>query len=292
MTQQVEFHNSQQSSAARRSTSHSKKTKAMQSNSDASLNVFNALVDESKFEHLHQLAGWVDIEDASVWHDYVADVMDGLVKDGDTVFEAGCGVLAFLTSVKQLAKLGAVGGMDGAAQTIKLVQDKLIENSQRDNFYVGLMPSGLSVVQDSSWDVVFCNSVMQYIPSEDDCRASVQEMLRITKHWVVIADICDAMHEERTKEHKKRLSESNAADGKAQDEDAMVDYKCYDKSWWQQFAAQGHLVTIRHVRTKSYTRRSERYCVYIEKNAGIPTSASEGGEQMAGPRAPSVMSKL
>jgi len=238
----------------------------------ATLEVFNVLVDESRYRHLHQLAGWVDIDEAEPWNDYVADVMDGLVEDGDMVFEAGCGVLAFLTTVGATVKLGGMGGMDGAARTIQLVKDKLVEPSQRENFYVGLLPYGLSPVKDASWDVVFCNSVMQYIPSEEHCRTTVHHMLRITKRWVIIADICDATHEDRARAHRKRLQESNAAEGKKADDDAMVDYKCYHKSWWLQFESLGHLVTVRHVRVKSYTRRSERYCVYIEKNAGIVTS--------------------
>lgn len=245
---------------------------ASRSRGMATLEVFNVLVDESRYRHLHQLAGWVDIDEADVWSDYVRDVMDGVVNDGDRVFEAGCGVLAFLTAVGRIAKLGAMGGMDGAARTIKLVKDRLVDPSQRDNFYVGLLPYGLSPVADSSWDVIFCNSVMQYIPSEKDCRETVIEMLRITRRWAIIADICDAVHEEKAKEHRKRLAATNAAEGKANEDDGMCDYKCYYKKWWLQFEELGHLVTIRHVRVKSYTRRSERYCVYIEKNAGIVTS--------------------
>ena len=47
-----------------------------------------------------------------------------LVRNDDRVFEAGCGVLAFLKEVQKLASGVAIGGVDGAARTIRLVQQQ------------------------------------------------------------------------------------------------------------------------------------------------------------------------
>lgn len=92
---------------------------------------FNVLANESKFRHLHQVAGWVDLSDKSIWDAYVLDVMDNKLKSGDRLFEAGCGVLAFLKSAQECCgKSGLVlGGVDGARQTIKLVQEELVRGS-------------------------------------------------------------------------------------------------------------------------------------------------------------------
>lgn len=89
---------------------------------------FNVLANESKFRHLHQVAGWVDLADRSVWDAYVMDVMDGKLRAGDRLFEAGCGVLAFLRSAQECSGMSGLvlGGVDGAKNTIKLVKEELV----------------------------------------------------------------------------------------------------------------------------------------------------------------------
>ena len=51
----------------------------------------------------------------------------------------------------------------------------------------------------------------------------------------------------------------------------LPDYRTYKKSWWEEHFDNGvHLVSIKHVTTQHYARRTERYVVYIEKNACLP----------------------
>lgn len=219
---------------------------------------FDVLAKESDYLHLHQVAGWVDMTDKSVWDDYVADVISGKVKPGMSVFEAGCGVLAFLRAVQEQTADIQIGGMDGAPATIQLIKDKL-EPDNADSFYSGFMPGALAKVEDESFDVVVCNSVFQYLASDEDAKKSVEGMLRIAKKWVIIADVCNKRCEEET------LAVQQGMDWC----EALPEYKSYWKSWWEDnFERSGeHLVSIRHVETPFYKRRTQRYVVYIEKNA-------------------------
>mmetsp|Transcript_7020 Transcript_7020/g.6021 ORF Transcript_7020/g.6021 Transcript_7020/m.6021 type:complete len:128 (-) Transcript_7020:35-418(-) len=123
-----------------------------------------------------------------------------------------------------------------------------------------MLPDSLSDVPDESWDVLICNSVFQYFASHEQALETVKEMLRAAKKWVIIADICDEKYKHliegciRTMDWTKNLPQ----------------YRTYQKSWWDQFEDEGHLVSIRHVKVPEYTRRQQRYVVYIEKNARKP----------------------
>ena len=93
---------------------------------------------------------------------------------------------------------------------------------------------------------------------------------------VIIADICDHKFHDITQKHRMALS--NAADD-------LPEYRSYRKSWWEEeFEGQGHLVSIKHVTVPQYIRRTERYVVYIEKNAPtvvptVPSSVAHDGEE-------------
>ena len=53
-----------------------------------------------------------------------------------------------------------IGGLDGAARTISLVQTELAP-AAKDNFFVGMLPEAMNQIPDTSWDIVVCNSVFQ-----------------------------------------------------------------------------------------------------------------------------------
>lgn len=231
---------------------------------------FNVLAKESKFRHLHQAAGWVDMNDRQVWDDYVKDVMAGKLRAGDRLFEAGCGVLAFLRACEGLAENLVIGGMDGAGQTVKTVQETLVALEFRQNFFVGLLPDALKRVPDDSWDAVVCNSVFQYLGDEEQAKRSVHEMVRVAKRWVIIADICDRKFHRQTNERVRGLGWTKSSQA--------PEYRNHPKSWWEdEFEGFGHLVSIRHMETASYVRRTERYVVYIEKGAGEDTRSGPKG---------------
>ena len=148
--------------------------------------VFLLTAAESRFRHLHQVAGWIDIDNKSVWDRYVKDTVNGKIQPGDTVFEAGCGVLAFLTACMEQVPNLTIGGVDGAKKTIELNKTR-VEDRLKENFFVGMLPHALDQVSKQSWDVVLCNSVFQYLPSEEDAATTIRHMLRMAKKWVIIA---------------------------------------------------------------------------------------------------------
>jgi len=223
---------------------------------------FDVLAREAKFRHLHQIAGWVDLTEKQIWDDYVQDTVQGKVRPGDRVFEAGCGVLAFLRAIEEGVGLGkiTIGGVDGAKKTIELVQNQLAPPEDRENFSVGLLPDCLGTMAADSWDVVVCNSVFQYINTKEQAKLAVDLMVRMARRWVIIADVLDDRHSEKSNARIKEMSWTQG----------VPDYRCYSKAWWSEnFDSDENLVSIRHVDCPKYARRKERYVVYIEKNAKV-----------------------
>ena len=205
-------------------------------------------------QHLHQRSGWMDIKDKKIWDSYCRDVCDGKLKNGDRLFEAGCGILAFLRSASTLASDLVIGGCDAAENTIH----DFIPEELRESFFVGTIPNALKSVPEGSWDVVVCNSVFQYLYDEESAKQSVLEMIRIAKRWVIIADICDREYHEET---QALINGLGYAQGTG------LSFQTYTKSFWDQFSDNNkNSVIIRHVKVPEYMRRRERYVVYIKKN--------------------------
>jgi len=103
---------------------------------------------------------------------------------------------------------------------------------------------------------VCCNSVFQYLPDRKSALDSVHGMIRVAKKWVIVADVCDERFHQETNDRVANLAWAAG----------LPEYRTYPKSWWiDNFSSSETLVSIRHVDTKSYARRTERYVVYIEK---------------------------
>ncbi|EER11609.1 hypothetical protein Pmar_PMAR009823 [Perkinsus marinus ATCC 50983] len=122
-----------------------------------------------------------------------------------------------------------IGGCDGAPRTVRLVKKELAPREFRDNFFVGMLSHHNSATFFS-----------RYFASHDQALETVNEMLRVAKKWVIIADVCCEKYRHliegavRTMDWTKNLPQ----------------YRTYEKTWWDQFDDQGHLVSIRHVRVK------------------------------------------
>eukprot|EP00400_MALV-I_sp_L67-5_P001074 gene1074-253_t len=228
------------------------------------LRAFDVMAAESKYRHLHQVAGWVDITNKNVWDDYVKDTINGKIKEGDSVFEAGCGVMAFLTSCTEAWPNLTIGGLDGAPKTIQLNKERVADHL-KNNFFVGMLPDAMadrSMLPDNSWDVVVCNSVFQYLPSEEAAQATVREMIRVARKWVIIADILDPRYQSQNHEFQKKGEMGEWA------KDLPV-YRDYDKNFWFQFENENTLLNMRHVESFDYVRRKQRYVVMFEVNAEV-----------------------
>ncbi len=207
------------------------------------------------------------------------------------MFDAGCGVLAFINAVRTNIPTIQCAGMDGAPGVVTQLKTELCPKLglDPDMFHCGLLPSGMASVASGEFDVCVCHSVFQYL-SHEDAAASVREMLRIVKPGglVLIADICD----EKTKEVQEKFSkcvflykymrmwlcahhrtfaytvEEHFAREAISYGETLPRHTYYPKEWFDQFCTEGSGVSnyIRHVKTKGYVRRHHRYCVYLRKD--------------------------
>ena len=224
------------------------------------IDVFNNLVTNNKYKHLHQTAGWKDISDPLIWESYVIDVLDGVVKERNKIFEAGCGPLAFLSIVKKNFKDVEIFGIDESVEAIRKTKTELVDNEEKDNFSVGSIPQDLNKFPDDNFNVTLSNSVFQYLETYKIAYKSVIALLIITKcnGSVIIADVCDIEMKDTTEERLKKLWEGYGTSDRPS-------FLYFSKNWFNQFKNKNTRVKIRNVNVEGYERRKERFVVYIEK---------------------------
>ncbi len=220
------------------------------------VDTFNEMLD-SDFEHLHQISGWKDIETVEAWDEVTLDIVKGYIKDGDSIFESGCGVLAFLNSVKRLYPNVTIHGLDAGEALIAKIKS-MLPPEEAECFFVGPIPHGLKHFPDNHFDVMLANGVTQFI-SKTEAETWVHEMLRITKpnRNIIISSVCDVVNKE---ENDQKLRKSWETYG---EEDGLPIHSYYPKDWWNRFESDTHRITIKHVTLEHYWRRNFRYNVYI-----------------------------
>jgi len=220
------------------------------------VNTFNEMLDKD-FEHLHQISGWKDIKTVEEWDEVTSDIVKGYIQDGDFVFESGCGVLAFLESIKRLYPNVKTGGIDAGVALIEKVKSILPE-AEKDNFFIGSIPNGIKHFPDNHFDVMLANGVTQFI-SQIDAEIWVQEMLRITKpnRHIIISSVCDINIKKKNDDFLKKSWGDYGTD------EGLPLHTYYPKDWWEQFSSKSRQVTIKHVKIDHYWRKDVRYNVYI-----------------------------
>ncbi len=218
---------------------------------------FNMLTQQDNLKYPHQVAGWKDILSVDEWDEYVGDVIQDRVNEGMSIFEAGCGTLAFLESVQRICGEVKISGIDAAEQVLQHAKQRLAP-ATRDRFQVGIVPDALQNIPDASFDIVLCNSVFQYLPNLEVAETAIWEMLRISKTGgkVIVADLCDEKRKEANERKMHALWERYGTDDKPA-------FLYFSKEWFNRFGER--LVCLRHVEVESYQRRDERFVVYLEK---------------------------
>jgi SAM-dependent methyltransferase len=211
-------------------------------------------------EHLHQTAGWYDIDDAGVWRDYVHDVVGESLRPGSRVFEAGCGVLAFLEVLWARDQTLSLSGIDGSAESIAVVRDEIAPGLgiPADRFRVGQLPEALECEATEGYELTLCNSVLQYLGHNEAWRV-IEELYRMTAPGgaLILSDLCDAAHRER----------ENAAlaafwDGYAS---AVPEYTFFETTEFGGRAPRGATVEVRRSTVAGYLRRESRFIIAIHK---------------------------
>jgi len=224
------------------------------------LKEFDALLHDTSLQHLHQYAGWKDIKELEHWRRYVKSVINGRVGAGAKVFEAGCGVLAFLDSVKYWVDDIEIYGIDGASEVVDYIKNSLLSGPERNNFSLGVIPDALTGFRNDYFDVVLANSVFQYLPSLNIARRSVTELLRICKPRgsVIISDVCDLefMHENEMRMHE--LWENYGTD-------QQPGFLYFSKEWFLKNFGNVCDLEIYNSVEERYLRRRERFNVYLTR---------------------------
>lgn len=219
-----------------------------------------AALREGRSEHLHQTAGWYDIDDAQVWRDYVLDAVGPRLESGLRVFEAGCGVLAFL-QVLHTAQPGlALAGVDGCADSIDIVRNEIAPKLEIDggSFRVGQLPQALEQESDAQYGLTVCNSVLQYLP-KDDAWKVIDALWRMTRPGgsVVLADLCDIACRETENAKLAEYWQGYATE--------LPAYTYFGEADFARFTERGGKVEIRRSAAPGYRRAATRFIVALEK---------------------------
>ena len=98
-------------------------------------------------------------------------------RDGESIFDNGCGCGAFLAGFNHTYKNVKVGGLDLSEGAIRFAKEIFPEREK--NFKVGTVED-LSFVEDGTFDHAMTFFTFPYVSPEVQCK-SVKEMLRIIK---------------------------------------------------------------------------------------------------------------
>ena len=181
------------------------------------------------------------------------------VRDGDVVFEPGCGVLALLCEIKRRYPQVTLHGMEPSEVVMARLWSSL-SPEEADHFFLGRLPEGMARIADATFDVLVCNSVLQYMVS-DQVEFAIREMIRVTKpgRHVLLGGICDMARRDEIEQAVAHVWKGTLIEG---DEGLTRTY--FERAWWQRFADDGHRVEILERHLPSLKNRGLRYNVHIE----------------------------
>lgn len=220
-----------------------------------------ALTEEGQRYQLHQVAGWHDITDESLWREYVLDSVRDLIGDGDAVFEAGCGVLAYLTIIANEFSNVDLWGVDGSPAAIHYARNMAAEiGVSPSHFSVGTLPECLQACPSDHYDITICHSVMQYLASEALAEQLVGELIRMTKPggWIHLGDIRDAARFAQNAEHARKHWGGNARD--------LPALQYFDSGWFRRFEPDVRVSWSRSG-VPSFGRQTLRFNITLQRRS-------------------------
>mmetsp|Transcript_280 Transcript_280/g.246 ORF Transcript_280/g.246 Transcript_280/m.246 type:complete len:268 (+) Transcript_280:3-806(+) len=207
-------------------------------------------------QNLHAISGWNDIS-LSIWKDYVHSCVEGLGisgnGEGKSLFDVGCGCLAFMEQIRSIHPELTFGGMDSSTSFMNWIDFE--KTYQKSNFYQGLLPQGLRVDGIFKYDYVVCNSVFQYLGQKEAAK-TVSRMLNLVKPSgkILICDICDEAFKD---EEDAFLAKNVPGYGIS-----LNNHTYFSKDWWKQFDVN---IYIFHSGVSTYIRSKTRYQVVLSK---------------------------
>ena len=129
---------------------------------------------------LHVASGWGYLSEEQ-YNSIVDHVLGQIpIRDGDSIFELGCGVGAVLQRIRYVCGTNiSLGGSDFSEQAIKKIRN--VFPKEGHNFYVVAMTQKNDFLPDNSQDHVVSFGAFAMYLYEDEMEIALQEAIRITK---------------------------------------------------------------------------------------------------------------
>lgn len=196
------------------------------------------------------------------WLSYVDEITKRVsASKKDRIFEAGCGAGAFLYP---LYKDGFkhISGID-YAEKMTLLAKSVMPNG---TFYTGSI-TDMGQIEDSSCDVVLCNSVFLYLNSLNDAKMAISEFVRILGPTgrIAVLDVPDKVKEVDAIEAKRKAVGDEAFNKLYKNSNLQHMY--YEKEWFQSIADEFNVkVEIENQNIPDYTNSDFRFNVFMSKS--------------------------
>lgn len=193
--------------------------------------------------------------EANDWQSHTCIIADKLgMRDGDSVYEVGCGAGAFLYALRQVHHL-TVGGLDYAASLIAAA--KL---AMPDGQFSVAEAQALDVEQ--TYDYVISNGVFHYF-SQDDATLVLERMLNKAKVAVVVLEVPDLKTKQASEDVRRDLLSVEEYERKY----AGLEHTYYDRDWFvAQAQANGYSCEIFDGCVPNYAQNRFRFGVIIRKS--------------------------
>lgn len=196
-------------------------------------------------------AGRIDAKD---WQTYSGIIAQKLaIKNGDSVYELGCGSGAFLYALRQLNTL-KVGGLDFSAALIETAACAM-----PDGNFVAI--EAKDVETETQYDYVISNSVFHYFTKEY-ASAVLASMLKKAKIAVAIMEIPDI----KTKLEAETLRRDTLSVETYENKYAGLEHTYYERDWFnQQALSYGYSCEVFDGCVPNYAQNQFRFGVLIKK---------------------------
>ncbi|KAI8913795.1 S-adenosyl-L-methionine-dependent methyltransferase [Powellomyces hirtus] len=112
------------------------------------------------------------------------------IRDGDRVFEAGCGSGAFLMEIAKLYEV-TVDGSDFGEELVEIAK----QNFPNGKFGVADVQDLSQVAETEAYDATLSHGVWYYLSTPENAEAALKELLRITKPGgsIYVGDLDDPL---------------------------------------------------------------------------------------------------
>lgn len=193
-------------------------------------------------------AGKINIDD---WREHSRRISDKLnLKDGNSVYEVGCGSGAFLYALQECQKI-KVGGNDYASG--------LIETALRIFPYGDFKCIGAAQIDEKKYDFVISNSVFHYFDHQY-ARKVLNKMLTKARNAVCILEVPNVVTKDKSEKLRRDLLTHEEYDKKY----AGLSHTYYSKNWFLEIASErGVRVEILDGQIPNYFQNQFRFgCIF------------------------------